>query len=205
MSKILYNINNLITQKYKKGIHNGIDIVGEGYAVSDIIAHSNGEVVGLYTSYKKTDKTGHSYGNYVKIRHDNGYYTLYAHLKYGSITVNMGDKVIAGEKIGRMGATGHSTGIHLHFEVRNDKNVQIDPTKYIDDDLPKLSTSTSKQENDEDKELLLLVRRTIRGDFGNGRNRVIALGPNYDKVQHQVNLNDKHHNKTWDSIRLYEE
>lgn len=54
-----------------------------------------------------------------------------------------------------------------------------------------------------DEELLELVRRTIRGDFGNGQDRVDALGDLYNIVQNQVNLNLDHGNTQWDSIRLY--
>lgn len=54
-----------------------------------------------------------------------------------------------------------------------------------------------------DEELLDLVRRTIRGDFGNGQDRVDALGELYDLVQNQVNLNLDNGNTQWDSIRLY--
>lgn len=52
-------------------------------------------------------------------------------------------------------------------------------------------------------DLLELVRRTIRGDFGNGQDRVNALGDRYDEVQRQVNLNLEHGNTRWDDIRLY--
>jgi hypothetical protein len=49
-------------------------------------------------------------------------------------------------------------------------------------------------------DLLDLVRRTIRGDFGNGQERVDALGDLYDEVQRQVNLNLENGNTQWDSI-----
>jgi hypothetical protein len=54
-----------------------------------------------------------------------------------------------------------------------------------------------------DEELLELVKRTIRGDFGNGQDRVNALGDLYDIVQNQVNLNLQHGNTQWDNIKLY--
>ena len=52
-------------------------------------------------------------------------------------------------------------------------------------------------------DLLDLVRRTIRGDFGNGQDRVNALGEYYDEVQRQVNLNYANGTTRWDNVRLY--
>ncbi len=57
-----------------------------------------------------------SFGNVVVIRHANGLETLYAHLS--RISVDVGQLVEAGERIGLGGNTGRSTGSHLHFEVR---------------------------------------------------------------------------------------
>lgn len=48
-----------------------------------------------------------------------------------------------------------------------------------------------------------LVRKTIRGDFGNGQARVEALGENYAEVQQQVNKNIAAGNYNWDQIKLY--
>ena len=52
-------------------------------------------------------------------------------------------------------------------------------------------------------DLLDLVKRTIRGDFGNGEARKKALGSNYAEVQRQVNLNLQHGLTRWDNIRLF--
>lgn len=52
-------------------------------------------------------------------------------------------------------------------------------------------------------DLLDLVRRTIRGDFGNGLERVENLGDKYDEVQYQVNMNYEHGTTNWDNVRLY--
>lgn len=138
-SRVLKTYSNKITQNYNIKNHKGIDLVGSnnGKSATDyIVAHSKGTVVKVVSNCNKTYKTGNSYGNYVKIKHDNGYYTLYAHLKYGSVTVKVGDKVEESEVIGYMGNTGHSTASHLHFEVRNVQDIRIDPTNYIDHDLP---------------------------------------------------------------------
>ncbi len=62
-------------------------------------------------------KTRHPAGNYIVIRHGPGLYSLYAHLKQGSITVREGDEVKAGEKIGEAGNSGMSTAPHLHFQL----------------------------------------------------------------------------------------
>jgi len=53
------------------------------------------------------------------------------------------------------------------------------------------------------KDLLTLVKKTIRGDFGNGEARKKALGDNYAEVQRQVNLNIQHGLTRWDNIRLF--
>lgn len=60
------------------------------------------------------------YGNLVKIRHENGYETWYAHLS--AINVSVGSSVYQGQQIGKIGATGNATGPHLHFELRINGN-----------------------------------------------------------------------------------
>ena len=127
-----------VSQKYKGASHNGIDLVGAGYTLDNVVAHSDGTVVGIVSNCNRnTSKTGEKiYGNYVKIKHDNGMYTFYAHLKYGSVAVKLNQRVTKGTVLGYMGNTGYSFGAHLHFEVRNANNVQIDPTAYVSADLP---------------------------------------------------------------------
>jgi murein DD-endopeptidase MepM/ murein hydrolase activator NlpD len=56
------------------------------------------------------------YGNLVTVNHGGGVVTYYAHLS--SISVNPGERVGRGQRVGRVGSTGSSTGPHLHFEVR---------------------------------------------------------------------------------------
>lgn len=65
-----------------------------------------------------------AYGNAVVIKHDDGRYTLSAHLS--SATASEGERVSAGEQIGRSGNTGNSTGPHLHFEVRSSNSYGAD-------------------------------------------------------------------------------
>ena len=52
-------------------------------------------------------------------------------------------------------------------------------------------------------DILLMVKKTIRGDYGNGNTRKNALGKYYDEVQHQVNLNYKYGTTNWNNIKLY--
>lgn len=58
-----------------------------------------------------------SYGNYILIRHANGYETAYAHLNGFARGVKTGSRVRQGQIIGYVGTTGRSTGPHLHYEV----------------------------------------------------------------------------------------
>ena len=55
----------------------------------------------------------------------------------------------------------------------------------------------------DESSLLLLVKMTIRGDFGNGEERKQKLGGRYSEVQRQVNLNYEHGTTNWDDVRIY--
>jgi murein DD-endopeptidase MepM/ murein hydrolase activator NlpD len=68
------------------------------------------------------------YGNLVVIDHGNGLSTAYAHAS--SILVSVGQRVSQGETVSLVGSTGHSTGPHLHFEVRIN-GVAVDPLLYL--------------------------------------------------------------------------
>lgn len=248
-----------ITQGYSAGVHDGIDLVGAGYTLAWEVAHSDGVVVAVRNNCNSFEQG--SYGNYIKIKHDDGYYTLYAHGAYMSNQVNVGDRVKRGARIQYMGNTGYSFGAHLHWELRNPSDVRINPTPYLDKDLPDTPSPTPTKKwnlgdyvsingvyvssdsteclkplvdhgkitrivdarnpyllndgnigwvNDEcitgrydENSLLLLVKMTIRGDFGNGEERKQRLGGRYDEVQRQVNLNYQNGTTNWDNIRIY--
>jgi len=98
--------------------HSGIDIVAP--SGTPIVAAAGGQVVLV--------SAGGGYGNYVVVRHDNGYETLYAHLS--EIYVVQGQWVAQGEAVGAEGATGWATGPHLHFEVRVG-GAAVDPLAYL--------------------------------------------------------------------------
>jgi peptidoglycan hydrolase-like protein with peptidoglycan-binding domain len=94
--------------------HTGIDIPANRGA--PVAAARTGRVV-------FADRAG-GFGLLVVIAHGSGVRTFYAHLS--RITVDVGEHVAAGARIGRVGSTGHSSGPHLHFEVRV-RNAAVDP------------------------------------------------------------------------------
>lgn len=145
-----------------KGAHGALDIATGGDV--NIIAAKAGTVV-YPTSESQINypvgslesSDGGGYGNYVIIEHSDGTFTLYAHMRAGTITVMKGESVAQGQVIGKMGSSGRSTGQHLHFEVRiggNSSSNKVDPEKYVSMDDPRpgcgdfslTSTSLSKQE-----------------------------------------------------------
>lgn len=95
----------------ERDFHLGIDIVGKKAGEikgANIYASADGKVIkATYNS---------SYGWYILIDHENSISTLYAHCT--KIIVKVGQRVSQGETIGYVGTTGHSSGYHLHFEVR---------------------------------------------------------------------------------------
>ena len=137
MSRLLKDKEDKITNQYGNN-HTGIDIVSKNGGVTQVKAHTKGIVIEAVDgkNIQKGAKGIESYGNYIQIKHESGYYTLYAHLKKG-LKVKEKDYVEEGQIIGVMGNSGNTTGEHLHFEVRNENNIVINPTKYLIEDLPK--------------------------------------------------------------------
>lgn len=119
-----------IIRKFIEDKHYGLDLGwNRNYGGKNQPIYASAD--GVVYSIKDNDKTGKSWGNYVKIKHDDKTYTLYAHLKDG-IKVKVGDKVKMGDLLGYMGTTGKSNGNHLHFEIY----VGGSSTKYRVDPLP---------------------------------------------------------------------
>ncbi len=67
-----------------------------------------------------------SYGNYVRLRHASGFGTAYAHMSRIAQGIHTGRRVMQGQIIGYVGATGRATGPHLHYEVLQG-NAQVNP------------------------------------------------------------------------------
>jgi len=108
-----------ISQGYKF-YHKAIDIASKGGG--PILAADAGRVT--LTGWPD----GGGYGNRVVIDHGNGFVTLYAHLSV--VRVVTGQTVNRGDIIGDMGTTGRSTGVHLHFEVRQN-GVMLNPLSFL--------------------------------------------------------------------------
>ena len=113
--------------------HTGIDI-GGSHGMK-ICASESGVVIRTNTTcthdYGKDGSCGcgGGYGNFIIVDHGNGFVTLYGHLSEVDCTI--GDRVKAGDVIGKMGSTGFSTGDHLHFEIRYNGYV-MNPAYYVD-------------------------------------------------------------------------
>lgn len=99
--------------------HEGIDIAARRGTA--IVAAESGVVI-----YSGNDLGG--YGNLTVISHPGGLFSIYAHANKNF--TKKGDKVHRGQVIAEVGATGRSTGPHLHFEVRYDSKA-IDPLKFL--------------------------------------------------------------------------
>ena len=115
-----------ITQEYSAE-HKAIDIAAS--SGSPVYAAEDGTVSYVQIWDGSYDTTGMmSYGHMVEIRHADGNTTLYAHLS--EINVQQGEKVVRGQRIGRVGSTGNATGPHLHFEVITSEG-KVDPADYL--------------------------------------------------------------------------
>jgi murein DD-endopeptidase MepM/ murein hydrolase activator NlpD len=101
-----------------RNFHSGIDIGAP--SGRNIVASDGGTVLWA-------DWLG-GYGKTVIISHGN-FSTLYAHAS--ALLVEDGDKVTQGQVIARIGSTGHSTGPHLHFEVRNQAGTRLNPSDHV--------------------------------------------------------------------------
>ena len=106
--------------------HTGVDITGSGVHGAPVVAANTGTVV--HTKICPYNGYSYGYGTYIIVDHGGGITTLYAHLS--SISVNVGDIVVMGQQIGKVGNTGWSTGAHLHFEVRKNGDA-VNPISYI--------------------------------------------------------------------------
>jgi len=113
-------------------MHYGIDVVDtnrlERTRDVGILAVAGGTVVEVIN--------GSLIGWTIAVLHDGKILSSYQHMKNGSIKVKVGDTVFKGEQIGVMGTTGRSTGIHLHFAIKENSTaynngIWVDPVPYL--------------------------------------------------------------------------
>ncbi|MGX7153454.1 phage tail tip lysozyme [Enterococcus sulfureus] len=103
--------------------HGGIDITPKNGASSAVYAARAGTVYQVVPN----DSVG---GNYMVVKHSDGYYTYYGH--FASMSAKVGDNVTTDTVLGMSGQTGKASGIHLHFEVWKDGEWQrINPRDVI--------------------------------------------------------------------------
>ena len=92
-------------------VHQAIDIAAPHG--TDIVAPADGTVTYVHDNISSP----HPLGNFVLIRHENNWHTLYSHMDRGQVDVLMGDSIKRGQRFARIGVTGNTTGPHLHFGV----------------------------------------------------------------------------------------
>jgi murein DD-endopeptidase MepM/ murein hydrolase activator NlpD len=91
----------------RRKMHKGVDWAAK--PGTPILSAGNGRI--------EAAKRHAGYGNYVRIKHANGYKTAYAHMLRFGKGIRTGAKVRQGQVIGYVGSTGRSTGPHLHYEI----------------------------------------------------------------------------------------
>jgi murein DD-endopeptidase MepM/ murein hydrolase activator NlpD len=105
--------------------HSGIDFTPGAGAPIEAVAD------GVVVSSTVADG---SWGVHVTLQHDiDGvtFFTSYAHMQSGSMTLQMGDTVSRGDVIGLVGSTGQSTGAHLHFTVETENRSLVNPLPWL--------------------------------------------------------------------------
>lgn len=106
-----------------KKMHWGLDFTAD--VGTNVYSTGNGEVVEIETKMW-------GYGKSIVIDHGFGYRSRYAHLS--EFDVKVGDKVVRGQIIGKVGSTGKSTGPHLHYEIEKN-GTKINPVHFFHSDI----------------------------------------------------------------------
>lgn len=139
MDRVIPFSTERITQDYNPPKHNGVDLGWRSNEeMNKVYSNSKGKVVAIVTGVPPMPASSGSYGNYVKIDHYNGMYSLYAHLR--DVYVSEGQEVDENTCIGLIGESGatiDSRGIaerHLHYEVFKGGS-KINPTPYLTESI----------------------------------------------------------------------
>lgn len=99
--------------------HYGLDLAAK--KGTPILASEAGVVIYVGKGFS-------GYGKLIVIEHNDTWATLYSHLN--KFSVKEGDRITRGQKIGEMGRTGRATGVHLHFEIRYNRQ-PVNPLMYL--------------------------------------------------------------------------
>lgn len=149
VTHVLDSMNEVVTNNYDSD-HKAIDIVASDRSEPNIIALENGTVTTVVNNVKGTNHKSKglaTYGNFVKVKQDDGKTALYAHMKYGSVKVNKGEYIDKGTVIGTIGETGNAYGKHLHLEIKNENNIKENPLNTLNE----TNTSNKLDENNVQK------------------------------------------------------
>lgn len=147
-----------VTQIFKGAGHKGIDMVGADS--KNIYSTVNGTVEAARwdTKYGSSQiDTQYGMGQYVRIKSDeDGYYYYFAHMS--KLMVTAGQKVKKGDVIGIEGSTGHSTGSHVHYEIRkttsNETFLNVSQLSGIPNELG----TYTQEDNSVDRELEAAIK-----------------------------------------------
>ena len=149
VTHVLDSMNEVITNNYDTN-HKAIDIVANDNSEANIIALESGTATTVVDNVKGPNHKSKglaTYGNYVKIKQNNGKTALYAHMKYGSVKVKKGEYVEKGTIIGTIGETGNAYGKHLHLEIHDQNNVKENPTITLNEPAPSSQRSAKNHIN----------------------------------------------------------
>ncbi|WP_395948323.1 transglycosylase SLT domain-containing protein [Bacillus swezeyi] len=155
--------------------HKGLDLAAK--AGTPVKAVRAGKVI--TATYSKTA------GNWVVIQQDDGTVAKYMHMQKG-LKVKKGDVVSAGQTIGKVGSTGHSTGNHLHLQIEQNGK-PIDPDKYM-----KGLTSDLSQSEAERQQAIAQAKSDLiglQGDLDSVNDQIQEL--QYELVQSKLDEFDK--------------
>ncbi len=137
LSKITYNVAYTpMGYPYPGAITSGYGHRENPFTGENVESHKGLDIKAGYGAMVKSTANGKvvfaarrgGYGNCIVIKHGNGFETYYGHLS--KILVKVGDEIMAGNSIGKVGSTGGSTGPHLHYEVHKNGKV-INPRSFL--------------------------------------------------------------------------
>lgn len=171
VTHVLESMNEVITNNYDAN-HKAIDIVANDRSESNIIALESGTVETVVNNVKGPNHKSKglaTYGNFVKIKQNNGKTALYAHMKYGSVRVKKGEYIEKGTVIGTIGETGNAYGKHLHLEIQNENNVKENPTITLNEpvEIPQEPVNVQKNETEEN---ITTSNNSVKGESINHTN-----------------------------------